>query len=94
VAGRGVLPELVELAGSPERVLTVADSDGARRHGVRFSRGDAGRALYALDEIGPLVEAGRFTVGVARAFPLADVARAQRASQDGHQRGKIVLVVD
>jgi NADPH:quinone reductase-like Zn-dependent oxidoreductase len=94
VAGHGVLPELIELAGSPERVLTVADFDGARRHGVRFSRGDAGRAPYALDDIIPLIEAGRFTVGVARAFPLADVARAQRASEDGHQRGKIVLVVD
>lgn len=47
VAGSGVLPELVELAGAPERVLTVADFAGARQTGVRFSSGDTGRATYA-----------------------------------------------
>ena len=33
VAGSGVLPQLVELAGSPERVLTVADVAG-RLYGI------------------------------------------------------------
>ena len=44
VAGSGVLPELIELAGGPEHVVTIADFGGAREHGVRFSSGDAGRA--------------------------------------------------
>lgn len=39
VASSGVLPELIGLAGGPERVLTVADFAGAQEHGVRFSRG-------------------------------------------------------
>lgn len=39
VAGSGVLPELIGLAGGPEHVLTVADFAGAQEHGVRFSRG-------------------------------------------------------
>src|SRR2546421_3598489 len=43
VAGSGVLPELIELAGGAGRVLTVADFSGAREHGVRFSSGAAGR---------------------------------------------------
>jgi hypothetical protein len=38
VAGSGVLPELIDLAGGPEHVVTIADFAGAREHGVRFSR--------------------------------------------------------
>jgi len=93
VAGSGVLPELVELAGGPEHVVTIADFSGARDHGVRFSSGDAGRALHALAEIGELVEAGRFSLPVARTFPLTGVAEAHRASESGHVRGKLVLLV-
>src|SRR6201999_2079766 len=51
-AGSGVLPELIELAGGAGHVLTVADFVGAQEHGVRFSRGDSGRALHALHDIG------------------------------------------
>jgi NADPH:quinone reductase-like Zn-dependent oxidoreductase len=91
VAGSGVLPDLIELAGGAEHVLTVADVQGAQQYGVRFSRGDDGRALHALTEIGPLIESGRFSLPVARTFPLADIAEAQRASEQGHVRGKIVL---
>ncbi|MEY9933362.1 NADPH:quinone reductase-like Zn-dependent oxidoreductase [Catenulispora sp. GP43] len=92
-AGSGVLPELIGLAGGADNVLTIADFTGAQEHGVRFSRGDSGRALHALAEVGPLIEAGRFSLPVARAFPLAEVAEAHRASESGHVRGKIVLVV-
>jgi hypothetical protein len=46
VAGSGVLPELIELAGGPERVVTIADFGGAQEHGVTFSSGDAGRAVH------------------------------------------------
>jgi NADPH:quinone reductase-like Zn-dependent oxidoreductase len=93
VAGSGVLPELIELAGGPEHVVTIADFAGAQEHGVRFSRGDAGRAVYALAEIGELIESGRFSLPVARTFPLAEIAQAHRAGEDRHVRGKLVLVV-
>ncbi|GGZ80523.1 NADP-dependent oxidoreductase [Streptomyces echinoruber] len=93
VAGSGVLPELIELAGGAGHVVTVADFAGAREHGVTFSRGDDGRALHALDGIGELIEAGRFSLPVARTFPLAEVAEAHRAGEGGHVRGKLVLLV-
>jgi len=93
VAGSGVLPELIGLAGGPEYVVTIADFAGAREHGVRFSRGDAGRAVHALAEIGELIESGRFSLPVARTFPLAEIAQAHRVGEDGHLRGKLVLVV-
>lgn len=92
-AGSGVLPQLVELAGGAENVLTIADFLGAREHGVRFSRGDSGRALHALSDVAPLIEAGRFSLPVAQTFALADVAEAHRVSESGHVRGKIVLLV-
>lgn len=93
VAGSGVLPELIELAGGTEHVITVADFLGAREHGVRFSRGDAGRAVHVLDEIGELIESGRFVIPFVQTFPLADVAEAHRASEQGYVRGKLVLLV-
>jgi NADPH:quinone reductase-like Zn-dependent oxidoreductase len=93
VAGSGVLPDLVELAGGPEHVITVADFAGAQQSGVRFSRGDSGRALHAIGEIGALIESGRFALRVGRTFPLAEVAEAQRVSEHGHVAGKIVLLV-
>jgi NADPH:quinone reductase-like Zn-dependent oxidoreductase len=93
VAGSGVLPELIELAGGPEHVVTVADFSGAQEYGVRFSHGDTGRAVHVLAEIGELIESGRFSLPVAQTFPLAEVAEAHRVSEDGHVRGKLVLLV-
>ncbi len=93
VAGSGVLPELIELAGGPEHVITVADFAGAQQYGVRFSRGDAGRALYALAQIGDLIESGRFSLPVGQTFPLTEVAEAHRVGEAGHVRGKLVLLV-
>lgn len=93
VAGSGVLPELIALAGAPENVVTIADFAGARQHGVTFSRGDTGRAVHALADIGALIEAGRFSLPVARTFPLAEIAQAHRVSEDGHVRGKLVLLI-
>jgi NADPH:quinone reductase-like Zn-dependent oxidoreductase len=92
VAGSGVLPELIELAGGAGHVVTLADFAGAREYGVRFSRGDDGRALYVLGQIGGLVEAGRYVLPEVQAFPLTDIAAAHRVGEAGHGRGKLVLV--
>jgi NADPH:quinone reductase-like Zn-dependent oxidoreductase len=93
-AGSGVLPDLIDLTGTPDHVITIADFPGAQEHGVRFSRGDTGRAVGALTDIGPLIESGRFSLPVAQTFPLADIATAHRVSEDGHLRGKLVLLPD
>jgi NADPH:quinone reductase-like Zn-dependent oxidoreductase len=63
------------------------------RGSVTFSRGDSGRALYVLGEIGELIESGRFSLPVTRTFPLAEIAQAHRVGEDGHVRGKLVLLV-
>jgi NADPH:quinone reductase-like Zn-dependent oxidoreductase len=93
VAGNGILPELVDLTGGAGHVITIADFAGARAHGVRFSRGDSGRATYALALVADLVAAGRFTPPAVQTFPLAEIAEAHRVGEAGRVRGKIVLLV-
>jgi NADPH:quinone reductase-like Zn-dependent oxidoreductase len=93
-AGAGALPALVELAGGPERVVTVADYQGAQETGATFSGGmGTGRAVHALAEIGELIESGRFSLPVAQTFSLDQIAEAHRLSETGHVRGKLVLLV-
>jgi NADPH:quinone reductase-like Zn-dependent oxidoreductase len=93
-AGGGALPALVELAGGPERVVTIADYPGAQETGVRFSGGmGTERALHALRDIGPLIESGSFSLPVAQTFPLENIGDAHALNQEGHVRGKLVLIV-
>jgi NADPH:quinone reductase-like Zn-dependent oxidoreductase len=92
--GGGALPELVSVTGSPEQVVTIADHQGARETGTRFSGGvGTDRALYALSEIGELIESDEFSLPVQATFPLARIGEAHELSQAGHVRGKLVLVV-
>lgn len=93
VAGSGVLPELIDLAGSADHVVTIADLAGAHQYGVRFSRGDSGRAEYALALAAELIDAGTFQIPVGQTFPLADIAEAHRVGESGNVRGKLVLTV-
>jgi NADPH:quinone reductase-like Zn-dependent oxidoreductase len=94
VPGNGVLPQLIELVGNPENVLTLADFDGAKEHGVHFSNGFSdGHAFHALAEVGQLIETGQFWLPVDKTFPLAAIAEAHRVSEHGHVRGRLVLVV-
>ncbi len=92
--GGGALPALIELTGSAEHVITIADFQGAQQTGVTFSGGsDANRAWSALTDAAALIEAGRLTVPVAQTFPLAEIGEAQRISETGHPRGKLVVTV-
>jgi NADPH:quinone reductase-like Zn-dependent oxidoreductase len=94
VVGNGVLPQLIELAGGAQNVITLADFDGAKEHGVHFSNGYAdGNAFHALAEVGELIGTGRFWLPVDRTFPLTAIADAHRVSQHGHVRGRLVIVL-
>ena len=44
-----------------------------------------------LTELGDLADAGKLTVHVDKALPLAEAAEALRLSQEGRTRGKLVL---
>jgi NADPH:quinone reductase-like Zn-dependent oxidoreductase len=90
-AGFGALPDLIEITGSPDSVITIADGS-AFELGVRVTGGDITRALHGLTEAARLWEAGRFTLPVERTFTCAEAAEAHRLSQAGHVRGKLVIV--
>jgi NADPH:quinone reductase-like Zn-dependent oxidoreductase len=90
-AGQGGVADLVTLTGDPGRVVTIADF-GAAALGVRVAGGSDRRAVEALGEAARLYEEGRLQIHVARTFPFAQAAEAHRLSQDGHVRGKLVLL--
>jgi NADPH:quinone reductase-like Zn-dependent oxidoreductase len=90
-AGKGGVPDLIAVTGDPARVATIADFSAAAL-GVKVSGGAEGRAPGALDEAARLVEADRLSVPVARTFTFAEAPEAHRMSEDGHVRGKLVLV--
>lgn len=94
VAGSGVLPELIDLTGGAQNVVTIADFSGAQEYGVRFSRGNSGRAAYAIALAMRLIDQGTFRIPVGQTFPLEDVAEAHRVGESGAIRGKLVLTLD
>lgn len=94
VAGNGILPQLIDLTGSKDNVITLADVDGSAAHGVHFSNGfQDGDAFHSMTTIGGLIEAGKFWLPVERTFPLERIADAHRLSEQGRVRGRLVLVV-
>lgn len=93
----GALPDLVEIAGGdPRRVLTISDFEAAQKLGVRDTFHEAPTLLShryeAFPEFARLAAEGRFTVPIARAFPLEDWPAALRISLTGHARGKLLLL--
>ncbi|MEU3958720.1 NADP-dependent oxidoreductase [Streptomyces buecherae] len=91
LAGSGVIRELVELTGDPNRVVSIADL-GAPDLGVRFS-GAAGSVPDALAEAVDLITRGKLHIPVEKAYPLAEAAAAHIDSQAGHTRGRRVIVI-
>jgi NADPH:quinone reductase-like Zn-dependent oxidoreductase len=89
-AGHGALPDLVELTGDPQKVVTIASFDAAE-HGVHLTTGGNDRSWDALELAARLFTEGRFTLPVAATFSFADAAEAHRLSEAGHVRGKLVL---
>ncbi len=93
-AASGSLPELIAIAGSPDKVVTIADLK-AGEYGVHLSRG-AGPGADPLAIAGParaaaLAEQGRLTQRIAGVFPLEQAAEAHELSETGHAPGKIIF---
>src|ERR1700722_19058914 len=90
-------PGLVEIAGGdPQRVLTISDVEAARELGVRDTFREApallGHRFEAFAEFAALAADGRFSVPIARTFPLEDWRAALEISLTGHARGKLLLM--
>ena len=83
------LPDLLDIVGDPDLVVTVVDGEGARRLGVRLvsARNDSDLLKHAAD----LGERGMYTPRVDRVLALADIAEAHTAAERGS--GKIVVTL-
>jgi NADPH:quinone reductase-like Zn-dependent oxidoreductase len=90
VAGKGALPDSIELRGGTDRIITIADPD-APRLGVAFSSGlersGDGLAAFADRLVG-----GEVSTTVAERYEFSRAADAHRLSDGGHAGGKVVLI--
>ena len=78
---------LVSASGMPQ--LERAEQHGVRASGVRA----APDVRRVLGQLAALVVDGKLKPLVGQRFPLAEVEAAQRASETGHGRGRIILDV-
>ena len=85
------LAELLEIAGTPDHIVTIANY-GARDSGVRFS-GGGGDAMGALAHVAELAADERYRVRVAETFDLTEASAAHRLSESRKANGKLVLLV-
>lgn len=92
-AGKGALPDSIELRGGTDRIVTIADPR-ANELGVRMSGGGAAIPVAEIAQAAELAESGKLTVTVAATYPLAEAARAHEVVDGGHAGGKVLLVVD
>lgn len=86
-AASGSLPDLVKIAGSPDRVVTIADATRAPELGVRH--------LYAENNSTVLAEGATsgYTPHLAATYPLDKIAEAHREAEQGHTQGKIIMIL-
>lgn len=92
----------VALVADRDRIATVVRGADAPRWGIRAF---AGGSLVPLTDqekswrddatgiVAELAAAGRFDIEISRTFSLEQAAEAQRESEAGHVRGKLVILV-
>jgi NADPH:quinone reductase-like Zn-dependent oxidoreductase len=92
VAGKGALPDSIELRGGTDRIVTIADPTAAD-HGITFSAGGTPPELQAagLREQLDLAATGKLKLKIAETFPFTDAPKAAEISESGHAKGKLVL---
>jgi len=90
-SGHGEIPVSIELAGGPERVLSLVAFDFAET-GIQLHETGAGNPTRALRDILTLFGQGRLQVPLSGTYPLSAVATALDESRSGHARGKSVLL--
>ncbi len=83
---------LNELGIEPARVDTIVRFDAAEKYGVKVEGNAVGASAAALKEVAGLVANGQLEVPIARAYPLDAVREAYAELEEGHTRGKIVLI--
>ena len=82
----------VDLGVARDRIATVAGFEAGRDLGVKVTGSAAASRTEVLAEMADLVASGRITVPIAAVYPLDRVQAAYAELEEGHTRGKIVLL--
>jgi NADPH:quinone reductase-like Zn-dependent oxidoreductase len=90
--GGGYVKLAVELGIPRERIQTIIDFTAVREYGVKAEGSNAARSASVLAELAALIAAGDLDVPIAATFPLDQVRAAFSLLEQGHIRGKIVLL--
>jgi NADPH:quinone reductase-like Zn-dependent oxidoreductase len=90
--GADYVEQALELGVEPSRIDTIANFPAIEKYGVKGDGNAAGASAAVLAELAGLVAAGNLEVPIAATFPLAQVQDAYRLLEQGHLRGKIVLI--
>jgi NADPH:quinone reductase-like Zn-dependent oxidoreductase len=91
--GGGYVELALELAVAPQRIDTIADFAAVGKYGVKAEGNAAGASAETLAELARLIAAGKLEVPIAGTYPLEQVRQAYRQLEQGHTRGKLVLVL-
>jgi NADPH:quinone reductase-like Zn-dependent oxidoreductase len=90
--GGGYVKLAIELGVARDRINTIIDFTAAQEYGVKAEGTQAARNAAVLAELAALVASGDLEVPIAATFPLDDVRAAFKLLEQGHTRGKIVLL--
>jgi len=89
--GKTPIEDLIGLAPEPSQVVSIANFS-APAAGARVSGGSGdSQPTKALAEAAELLEQSKLVIKI-QTFPFERAAEAHQISQDGHVRGKLVLV--
>jgi NADPH:quinone reductase-like Zn-dependent oxidoreductase len=90
--GSGYVKLAIELGVAADRINTIIDFAAVQQYGVKVEGSQAALNAAVLAELAGLVAAKELEVPIAATFPLADVRAAFKLLEQGHTRGKIVLL--
>jgi NADPH:quinone reductase-like Zn-dependent oxidoreductase len=89
--GKTPIEDLISLAPEPSQVVSIVNS-AAPAAGARLSgSGPDSKPVKALAEAAELLEQSKLVIKI-QTFPFERAAEAYQISQDGHARGKLVLI--
>jgi len=91
VAGKTPIDDLISLTPKPSQVLTIANFTAGQAGAQVTGGGSDSQPMQALAEVASLLAQNKLVIKI-QTFPFARAAEAYRISQQGHVRGKLVLV--
>jgi NADPH:quinone reductase-like Zn-dependent oxidoreductase len=90
--GDGYVKLALELGVPADRIDTVADFPAIEEYGVKGEGSATAATAAVVGEVAAMVDRGEVEIPIAATFPLTEVRAAYELLEQGHTRGKIVLL--